>query len=209
MEGILLGIVVGLQLKFDWFGDKRRRITKTLFLPMLLFFYVLRTGSPVPALVGALFFGWIGDLFMMFPRGHRWRMVGPVAFGIGHIFYLALFIQFGKLADIPPIGWAVLILYVIWIRSGYVLMGKELKDKDMFHWVLVYVGLIGSMSLFAYAIAFTQGTVLPFIGAMIFILSDTMVLYRDYGRAFAKNKFWVIATYMIAQILIVFGFLQV
>lgn len=51
MEGILLGIVVGLQLKFDWFGDKRRMITKTLFLPMLLLFYMLRTETLIPTLL--------------------------------------------------------------------------------------------------------------------------------------------------------------
>jgi len=210
MEGILLGIVVGLQLKFDWFGDKRRMITKTLFLPMLLLFYVLRTETLIPTLLGALFFGWIGDLFMMVPRGRRLRMIGPVAFAIGHLFYLASFVQFGSLRNIPISGLIVLVLYPLWIWIGYRLMGRQLKEKGApFYLALVYAAMIGAMSLYSYSMVYTQQTILPFIGAVIFIISDTMVLYRDYGRAFERNKFWVIATYMVAQILIVFGFLHV
>jgi len=210
MEGILLGIVVGLQLKFDWFGDKRRRITKTLFLPLLLIFYLLRANTWVPTLLGALFFGWIGDLFMMVPRGRKLRMIGPVAFAIGHLFYLASFIQFGSLRNIPASGFLVLAIYPLWIGIGYRLMGRQLRDKGApFYLALVYAAMIGAMSLYSYSMVYTQQTILPFIGALIFIVSDTMVLYRDYGNAFARNKFWVIATYMVAQILIVMGFVGV
>ncbi len=210
MEGIFLGIVVGLQLRFDWSGDWKRRITKTLFLPTLLLFYVLRARVLAPILIGALFFGWIGDLFMMFPSGHRWKMVGPVSFGIGHLFYTAAFIQYGGIAEIPLSGFGVLLFYPLWILVGYRLMGKNLKQTGhVFELAILYAGIIGCMSLFAFSMVFTQGTVLPFVGAMIFIASDTMVMYRKYGVAFPKNKFWVIATYMLAQILIVLGFVAI
>lgn len=210
MEGIVLGLVVGLQLRFDWSGNQKRRITKTLFLPTLLIFYLLRAELLVPTLVGALFFGWIGDLFMMFPSGHRWKMVGPVAFGIGHLFYVISFIQYGGVWAIPLTGWWVMVLYPLWIWTGYRLMGKSLKRSGhVFELACLYAGIIGVMSLFAYSMFYTQGTMLPFIGALIFIFSDTMVLYRKYGHPFERNKFWVIATYMIAQILIVLGFVAI
>lgn len=210
MEGILLGIVVGLQLRFDWSGDWKRRVTKTLFLPTLLLFYLLRAQTIAPVLIGALFFGWMGDLFMMLPDGHRWKMVGPVSFGIGHLVYMAAFIQFGGVAAIPFSGYGVLLFYPLWIWVGYRLMGKNLKQKGrVFELAILYAGVIGCMSLFAFSMVYTQGTVLPFVGALIFILSDTMVLYRKYGRPFERNKFWVIATYMLAQILIVAGFVGI
>jgi uncharacterized membrane protein YhhN len=207
MDGILLGIVVGLQLRFDWVGDPKRRISKPLILPALLLFYVRHAQAVALSLIAALFFCWLGDLFMLLPSGRKWRMGGPVCFGLGHVMYTATFVQYGGIRAIPPSGFWVLAIYPLWIWIGHRLMGADLEAAGRrFYLALIYAGLIGTMSFFAYSMIFTKGRILPFIGALIFIASDTMVGYRRYGHAFERNKFWVIATYMLAQILIVLGF---
>ena len=47
------------------------------------------------------------------------------------------------------------------------------------------------------------------LGYALFIVSDTMLIIKDFIREFKRDDFYVMGTYLLAEISIVFGFLLV
>ncbi|MGJ8558715.1 MAG: lysoplasmalogenase [Litorimonas sp.] len=177
------------------------KVAATAFLT--LWAYVL--GGPW-LLVTALGFGAIGDGFMS-GNPKKWLLPGLLAFFVGHLAYLALFMT----TPHTPIDRVTLSIAcgVFFFSGGFVLfLWKSLEEM---RWpVVAYTTVIAFMG--ATAVLLDVGTSFVVIGAAMFILSDVLVAMETFKieddariRLLTSPVLW--ALYFGGQALIAYGFL--
>ena len=194
-------------------------LTKPLLMVALAaFFYnnVKRVDGFVKLVLVALLLSWWGDVFLMFEgSGAVFFLLGLVSFLGAHVVYIVIFSRrafwqypnkggFVKQQVWPVLAFAIFevgLLIVLRPRLGELLIP-----------VVIYATVIMLMVLTAlnrYERVDWESFRLVFLGAVIFMLSDTLI---------ALNKFWlsepsvlfqidIIVLYALGQMLIVFGLL--
>ena len=71
-------------------GKSRLRYsTKLLLMPLVAALYCALVDRPAPAVLAAMFCGWVGDFFMIYKHKDAFLAAGMAAFGVGHILYVA------------------------------------------------------------------------------------------------------------------------
>jgi uncharacterized membrane protein YhhN len=170
---------------------------------LTLWTYVL--GGPW-LLVTALAFGVIGDGFMS-GNPKKWLLPGLLAFFVGHLAYLALFVT----TPHTPIDRVTLsIAFVVFLFSGGFILMLWNSLEDMRWPVVAYTIVIAFMG--ATAAMLDVGTPFVAMGAAMFILSDGLVALETFKidedariRLFTSPVLWVL--YFGGQALIAYGFL--
>lgn len=186
---------------------KWKRYAKGLLMPLLSFCYVLTCmdkGKEIHYLILiALFFGWIGDVALI-NKTSKTIKVGIMTFLLGHVFYIALFLQeFGGFFSLKTAG---LLFYGVYT---YFLVRKLIPhvNKGMVPITFVYLVIILCMSISAY---FRYPTVtgisyyLTWIGTLSFLCSDSILSFQIYANG---SHHGVMILYLIAQTLIVCSYL--
>jgi uncharacterized membrane protein YhhN len=154
----------------------------------------------------ALFLSWLGDLALMFGGGIMF-IAGLSFFLAAHIAYIAYFrsIKSNKTSFLkrrPVMLLAVFVfvfelLYVLWPGLG-----------SMAGPVSVYAIVIGTMLAFAgwqYG-KLSDGTARLFmVGALCFVVSDSLLAVARFRFPFSHSGTWVMLTYCLAQLLIIKG----
>ncbi len=158
----------------------------------------------------ALFFAWLGDIFLMFQLSHpQMFLFGLGAFLLTHIFYLFAFTRTNKNGQsvliqhpyliLPFVGYALGLLYLIQDKLG-----------DMLLPVVVYASVICLMALFAvkrYGKVNSQSFQLVLFGALLFMLSDSLIALNKFHQPIHWSALWILSTYCLGQYLIVKGIL--
>ena len=89
---------------------------------------------------------------------------------------------------------------------------KEHLPKALFYPMFVYLLINGSMNSFALFQLISmpcKASVITFIGAVLFFISDSTLFYTRFKKdTIFKNHFVVMLTYIIAEFLIVQGFVM-
>lgn len=185
-----------------------RLITKPLLM-IALGFYV-HDNLPIKyalPLFFILFFAWLGDLFLMFSA----PIFFPLGLGSFLVMQLLYIRHFVKNIRIERINWradswvAVLFLtYVfLFLKMLWPGVGQELKIP-----VVLYGLALGSMAFFAFIRkSYDQHTSywMIFLGAIFFVLSDSLLAYNKFVSSFSENSFSVMGTYILAQLLLSVG----
>lgn len=138
-----------------------------------------------------------GDVFLMLPA--KYFIVGLVSFLIGHIFYIAAFVGDGGFN--LALGWlAPLIVYgVVIYRLLHSHLGK-LRGP-----VIIYVLAILTMAwqaLGRWSAFGTTGALLAAAGAVLFVISDSVLALDRFRQKFPSARIIVLSTYWAAQWLI-------
>lgn len=188
---------------------KGKVFTKPLLMPLLIFFYMLNASEPNYLLVIALVFGFLGDVFLLREANKTLLLGGIKAFLMGHIFYFTAFVVKSNFLKGVPL-WFLLFL------SPYacvgVIIAKRLftSMKSIKLQAGIYMGVILAMSFTSLLTVFEASIVsflLSFAGSVFFIVSDTMLAFDIFKVHEQKNHVYIMATYMLAQLLITLGFL--
>ncbi|WP_298894248.1 lysoplasmalogenase [uncultured Psychroserpens sp.] len=149
----------------------------------------------------------IGDVLLMFVElSPNYFLFGLVSFLMAHIMYVIVFLHHRN-KTLKPLGFvSVLLLYAI---SLFYLLKDGLND--MLIPVIVYMLVILSMSTAAYLrqkkvsrISF----ILVFIGALLFMMSDSLLALNKFYTPLAYSNISIILTYALAQYCIVIGLLK-
>lgn len=191
---------------FDWY-------MKPVLLPILgLAVYLSESFTTKKILLTALLFSWIGDVILLFAdKGELYFIFGLVAFLLSHLVYIALFSkqQNTRINDnklIFGLGIiAILAYFAIMVTTLFPKLGP-LKIP-----VLVYAIVITTMLFFAFkgslkwAIPANQYI---FIGAIVFVSSDSILAFNKFYAPITHASFFIMATYCMAQYLIVAGILK-
>ncbi|WP_210544296.1 lysoplasmalogenase family protein [Rhodoferax sp. PAMC 29310] len=151
-------------------------------------------------LVWALVASLVGDVLLML--GDAYFIPGLVAFLVAHGFYIALFFQNcprfpSRRALMATLGVGAAML--AWLWGG-------LTDPGLKVAVPVYVAVIALMAAQAIgrATVWRDGQAWAVaVGAMVFMLSDSLIAVNRFMQPLPLASLWVLSTYYLAQFLIV------
>jgi uncharacterized membrane protein YhhN len=186
---------------------------KPLILPILMVIVTFSENfSTKKILLAALTFSWIGDIILLFTdKGELYFIFGLVAFLISHLVYIVLFSkqQNTRTNDNKAVFWigilAIIAYFIFMIITLFPKLGP-LKIP-----VVVYAIVITTMLFFAFKGSLKWA--IPannyiLIGAIIFVSSDSILAFNKFYAPIAHASFYIMATYCLAQYLIVKGILK-
>ncbi len=193
-----------------------RLITKPFLMPLLALYYFTSATELTYAVNGlitlGIFFGFVGDVTLLWPKKQAFFMIGLVAFLVGHILYIIAFTMAMNLFSMAS-WWCYLALigYAAYFYAAFRVFRPYLKE--MLIPVVVYMVLLLGMSFVALAVvaSTTMGDVQQpwylFIGSLAFIASDSLIANQVFRKAFKYDQVIIMITYILAQFFIVQGFL--
>lgn len=186
---------------------------KPALIPLLGFgVYFYRKFPSKNILLTALFFSWIGDVILLFADiSEIYFILGLLFFLTAHITYCVLFnkqiiggIKINKVFFF--IGTLIVTCYLIGMVTLLMPNLGELKIP-----VIVYAAVISTMLLFAfngYLIWNTPAAFYIFLGATIFVVSDSILAFNKFHATIERSSFFIMLTYLVAQYLIVVGIVK-
>ena len=208
---ILLAIDAAINVAASTNEDKMRKIiyaTKPLLMPLLILYYVTSVGSPNWLIVAALFFGFCGDVFLMFPgEKKKFFMGGLGSFLVNQGLYVVLFFMSIKsFAAIPAWHYALIILFAAYGGFMYSLIHAKLGSMMIPVIVYMFCILVMGVGAMLRAVDFSGPSYwLVLAGAVTFIASDSVLAYGKFRTRLALGRPIVMATYIGAQVMIVQG----
>lgn len=181
-------------------------ITKPLLMILLGGYFIALVGGVntklkvflLIALVGS----WFGDTFLMLQGTNpSFFIFGLGSFLLAHIAYILAFAKFDAalptsgviITSVLFFGYSILLSYVLW--SG---LGEMKIPVILYAFVLTMMGIYG-------VIKNLRISNLVVIGAILFILSDSMIAYDKFVEPFNSSRFLIMSTYISAQFLIIRG----
>jgi uncharacterized membrane protein YhhN len=199
---LMLLVIVSafIHIRAEYRGPRQQiYIFKPLTMVFILLIAVL--GQAASAfykymIITGLLFSLAGDIFLMLPTDRF--VAGLVAFLLAHLFYIAAFAS-----EISALIWWPLILFVIYGIVIYIILASSLGKLKVP--VLIYVVVILIMAWLAWErwIKTGQdGALLASIGAVLFIISDTILALDRFRGTFKLARASNLITYFAAQLLI-------
>jgi uncharacterized membrane protein YhhN len=136
-----------------------------------------------------------GDITLDIDR-NRYFMIGLIFFLIAHIFYIITFVTVFKFN--PKRLWFVvpILLYTVILTILFSSIAIEQRIP-----VLIYLCIISLMTIFSPFTPYKTGFV--FTGALVFMLSDTIIAINKFFHPIPYSTFFNIGLYFIAQVLLV------
>jgi uncharacterized membrane protein YhhN len=200
---LILGTLVsgGLHIRAEYWGP---RLHCYLFKPLtttLILLLAWQQPNPITpfyryAIVGGLALSLLGDVWLMLPTDRF--LQGLVSFLLAHLFYIAAFAaqsNFSSLWSLLPfLVYGVFILRWLWPTLG------KLKGP-----VMLYMAVILIMGWQAWGQWQQTGqlrALWALCGALLFILSDSVLAFDHFRQRFPAARFVVLSTYYLAQLLI-------
>ena len=189
--------------------SRLRYFTKLLLMPLVAALYCALVDRPAPAVLAAMFCGWVGDFFMIYKHKDAFLAAGMAAFGVGHILYVAhigviaaaaeprLFTALA--ATLVPGAIAIVIFAVLRRR-----IPKQLRLPGLLYGLLL--ASLGSTAFIARRAGAPGGAYL-LAGGCLFLCSDGILSFETFrdGDSNAADVA-VMLTYIAAQTLLAIGF---
>jgi len=187
-----------------------RAVTKGFIVYSLMSWYCLSVASPKWVILLALFFSFLGDMFLI-PKGVKWFTIGGLAFWASHFFFIFAYSDYIIWENVSWYIWLIIgVIYVTFVTFVFTKLKKRLP-KPLFYPMYFYLLTNGTMNCFALVRAFSNFSwvsALVAVGAILFFASDTLLFFIRFDKdADNKSHFGVMTCYLIAEILITLGFI--
>lgn len=211
--GLVVAMVV-LSLLLTDFLAELHFVSKPLIMIVLFVWYLRQTAADNSrakwALVAGICFSWLGDVLLMFSPP-LFFIGGLASFLLAHIGYCVAFLRSTpSLHEDEPVLKRkpfLLLLFIAYYTSILRLLWGGLKEMQLP--VIVYASVITCMA----ALALNRWKRVPyesfgpvFAGALLFVVSDSVLAINRFYLPLPNGHFWVMITYMAAQYLIVTGY---
>ena len=185
-----------------------RMLTKPLICVILIAYVWSATGLKTvfqKLIAAGLFFGWLGDIFLMLPNKF---LLGLAAFLIGHILYVIAFIRQTSAFALSRDKLYILVAGFLAVYSYYfyTILAPSLGVEK--YPVIAYIIVIALMGFFSYTRkqqTNTSSFLLIFLGALLFIISDSILAANKFVAYIANSGLMIMCTYMLAQYAITLG----
>ncbi len=192
-----------LHLRAEYKGPKRNVY---FFKPLTMFFIILiawQTKNPVSsfykyAIICGLVFSLTGDIFLMLPADRF--ISGLLSFLLAHLLYITAFTFEG--ARSPGVLSAVLLLIygALMLRILLPHLGSMKAPVVMYMLVIM---LMAWQALNRWmATPAEQGSALALAGALLFVVSDSLLARNRFKSRFRCAQIHIMSTYFMAQWLI-------
>ncbi len=191
-----------LQVRAKYLNAKKQEyIFKPLTISLIILVSYLGTNSTYRnTIILAMLFSLIGDIFLTLDKSKF--IYGLISFLIAHLIYIFAFkhqVSFGM----PYYMFLPFTLYGILM---YKFLEKNLGKLKIA--VIVYILTILIMGLTAinrYYIDANNFNLSLLIGALLFIISDSVIAINKFKGKFNSAEFIILSTYYLAQLLIAFS----
>lgn len=186
-----------------------RAQTKGFLLLALLGWYCCSVSDPLPIVVAAILTSWLGDVLLI-PKGVKWFSAGGISFLVSHVCFAVAYAYHVDFAVVPL--WVIIVAAAAYIAvTALVFRGlKPYLQKKLFYPMAGYLLANSAMNCFAlYQLVSLPclATAVTFIGAVLFFISDSTLFYVRFKKdGLFKTHFVVMLTYILAEFLIVEGF---
>ncbi|PTS91527.1 lysoplasmalogenase [Pedobacter sp. HMWF019] len=189
-----------------------RLIVKPCIVLSLAIFFCLQTklrGRFHKRLFIGLLFALAGDVLLLFTDANpNYFMYGLLSFLLAHLFYTrAFYLDFRSAQELDKKNARIAIAACsISSIAFYLFLRPHLGALKLP--VMIYTFVISMMlmmSVFRNLRVNKESFILVFAGAILFILSDGLLAYNKFVSSFSFAGVCVMATYMLAQYLIVIG----
>ena len=185
-------------------------VLKPILIPALIVYYLSATRhstSPLQKwILAALLFSWVGDVLLMFQDYDGiFFLLGLSAFLIAHIFYILFFHRIRT--DHRINGKLLLLLAVaLYYFALMAWLSPHLGEMKLPVWVYgFFISLMLLLALHTGGAASVRGGKMMLAGAVLFVVSDSLLAINKFHGAFPYAHFLVIITYGFAQLLLVTG----
>jgi uncharacterized membrane protein YhhN len=194
---------------FDW--NEIHLIAKPLIVLGLIGHYYFQSTNRSFVFILALLFCWAGDVLLLF-QGEMFFIAGLISFLIGHVLYILCYRQF-QFADktkelLGPQKVRFSLPIVLYGTGLVVILFPVLGDLKIP--VMIYALVLTLMvlnALLRYGKTSMRSFLFIFLGAILFMASDSMLAINRFLQPFAEAGVLVMITYCAAQFLIVEGML--
>jgi uncharacterized membrane protein YhhN len=184
-------------------------------MPLLagVFFFKTRDVErqiPVSYLYLAMLFSFFGDVLLMFmDQGEIWFITGLAAFLIAQAFYIITYRQYRNkgtnvggqrirmIYSFIVMGYTMILWFSLFPQLGEMLLPVTLYTLTIFIMVIMAIFRLNRTSTISFYLVFS--------GAIIFLISDSMIAINKFMFPILYERVLVISTYMIAQFLIIIG----
>ena len=197
-----------LQLAFAFIENQKLRRKEKVLCMMMLGIAAIFAFPDQPLIYIGAFLGMIGDWCVLRKKTFN---IGVVAFFLGHLAYIfeCLFMIIGE----QNIRWFHHIIYImVYIVVALAMFAACKKTKNhttlnkiaqSFYFAILAVYI----PVFALAIKIVGSFMfLSLIGSIFFIISDSILVLTHFNFKFKRYDFYIMLTYLIAEFLIVAGF---
>ena len=197
-----------LQLAFAFIENQKLRRKEKVLCMMMLGIAAIFAFPNHPLIYIGAFLGMIGDWCVLRKKTFN---IGVVAFFLGHLAYIfeCLFMIIGE----QNIRWFHHVIYImVYIVVALAMFAACKKAKNhttlnkiaqSFYFAILAVYI----PVFALAIKIVGSFMfLSLIGSIFFIASDSILVLTHFNFKFKRYDFYIMLTYLIAEFLIVAGF---
>lgn len=214
---LILFVIASLGELVSGFGSPLlHTLCKPALLILLMGYYwtsARANNSPVSSLVVmALLLSWLGDVLLML-EGPSYFIYGLCAFLSAHVVYLFVYRQHRYADDSRALHGVQRIRFafpIVFAGIGLVtILYPRLSDLRIP--VMVYALVITVMTitaLYRYGRTTTGSFASVFAGAILFMMSDSLLAINKFIEPLAYSGLWIMLTYIGAQFLIVNGLLK-
>lgn len=194
--------------------SKYRAYSKPFLVLSVIFYYIFAgAGNLSPVLIAALIASWLGDILLI-PKGMKWFTAGGISFMVSHILFITVYIQNVAFVNV---NYAIVIpaaVIYFGIAAFVIYKLRSHASKIMQIPLFAYLLFNATMNVFALMQLVSNpctGTVLAYIGAVMFFISDCslfIVRFVEDNKIIYKKHFTVMLTYILAEFLITQGILM-
>lgn len=195
-------VSAGLTIWSDAKGRQRLfRLAKPLTTVLIIAVAAI-AAKPVPAayktlILAGLGFSLLGDIALA--QSEKWFTAGLAAFLVAQVFYVLAF----KPGPGHPASTGLFLPFILYGLLMFFILRPGLGPLRLP--VFVYIAAITVMAGFAASrYVFLGGTkpLLAFVGAILFLISDSVLAYDRFGKKIGPAQIIILGTYFPAQLLI-------
>jgi len=203
---ILATCLLGHALQNQWINY----ISKPLIILSLGGYFLSQTAPAKSALkkwvLVALFFSWAGDVLLLFEgKDQLFFLLGLSAFLIAHLCYIVFFHQLRLKENVRGRIW-LLVIVVVYYATLISFLSPWLGDMKIP--VRIYGLVINFMFMLAMHMLFIKNKTAGrwmMTGALLFLISDSVLAVNKFCQPFAVADLTIILTYGLAQLFIAEG----
>jgi uncharacterized membrane protein YhhN len=181
---------------------------KPLLVPVLLLsFYASVKQRGNYKIIGALVFSTMGDILLIF-EGRPFFILGLLSFLLAHVLYVLIFRSragtikldfYSALCSLVIIAYYFFFMKFLWPHLGAMRIPVLAYAFVISGMLWMALQLLRSTSSFRWHIV---------LGAMLFVVSDSVLSIQLFYSSFEFAHFYVMLTYLLAQLLLVYGILN-
>jgi uncharacterized membrane protein YhhN len=184
-----------------------RFIFKPLILLSLLVLYSFSVSKRNKVYIMALLFSFFGDVFLLF-SGELNFILGLVSFLIAHLLFIKIVIKRIRKTAIRNVIGSSFLFFIIFCMLIYVLRNSL---GELLIPVIIYgltISIFGTVALIDYLNKKSQESIWMFAGALVFVISDSVLAINKFYEPKLVFEVIVMSTYILAEFLIFRSMIQ-